>query len=118
MKYENSIIKDYILRSFASCIRGSSYLESGIPSCQKVSIWVNSAENRVYVEAFCREKLYDDESKWVKHYTRKFTAGEILRIMETENLYESGSKKSPDQYAYDIWREISASEDAYYKDKE
>ena len=114
MKYENSIVKDYILRSFEELIRGSAYMKPLYDTCEKIEIRRN--DKFVRVDAFVRSKFYDDESAWYKHYSRNFSAGQILTIMETENRYESTNNKCPiGDYAFKIWSEIRNSRDDYYK---
>jgi len=116
MVYSNEMVKDYILRSFVELMRTSGYLKSYDDSLQKTEIWANPNRGYVEITFFGREQQYDDETKWVKIHERKIGAGEILRIMETENVYESTKNKKPiGDYAWDLWKEWMNARDAFYE---
>ena len=116
MKYENELVKAYILSSFAELMINNSYLEPWSESHAKINVLQH--DNHVEVVAYCREEQFNDETKWVEHYSRKFTAGQILQLYDNNKYEFSGNRKPVGDYGYVIWKEIKESENKFFDNKE
>lgn len=117
MEYSNELVKAYILSSFAGAMANNSYLRPWSESHTKIDVYLSEHNKYVEIDAYCREEQFNDESKWVRHYSHKFTAGQILQLFDNNRYEHSGNRKPLEEYGYNLWKEIQKSEQEFFDKK-
>ena len=118
MKFDNVIIKAYILRSMEELIRSSFEFHRFDDSLEKMYTYVDIDKGCISIEFYGREKRWDDESKWVNYFTRQIGCTEILNWMMEKDKQFKYVMTDLSRFAHVIWDEYRKKRDEYYSDKE
>lgn len=118
MKFENAIIKSYILRSMEELIRSSFEFHGFDDSLEKYYSYVDLDKGCIKIKFFGREKRWDDETPWVNYFTRNIGCSEILNWMVEKDKQFKFVMTDLDRFAHIIWDEYRKKRDEYYSDKE
>lgn len=118
MKFENKIIKEYILLSMNKIIMNSFEFRHFDDSLEKMYTYVDLDKGYIEIEFYGREKRWDDETKWVRYHVRRIGCTEILNWMIERNKDYKYVLPSLDRFARVIYEEYRATRDLYYSDKE
>ena len=118
MKFDNIIIKAYILRSMDEIIRNSFEFHRFDDSLEKMYSYVDIDEGCIKIEIFGREKRWDDETPWVNYFTRRIGCTEILNWMIEKDKEFRFVSPDLSRFAHVIWEEYRKAIDTYYSYKE
>lgn len=118
MKFENKILKEYILLSMSEIINNSFEFRSFDNSLEKMYTNVCLDKGYIEIEFFGREKQWNDETKWVRYHVRRIGCAEILNWMIDKNIEYKYVLPTLSRFAHVIYDEYRATRDLYYSDKE
>lgn len=118
MKFENSVIRKYILYSMEELMRNSFEFKDFDDSHNRMECFAYPDKGYIEVAFYGRETRWDDETPWVKYYERKIGCTEILNwLVERDKKFKF---VAPDleRFSNVIWEEWRKARDEYYSDKE